>query len=107
MSDIMCLLNVFRNIPGIQERGAQLEAHFRKRYLPDQEVPEQVVEGNPEGIIEGNNEDKNEDKNEGNPEDKNEEKPEEETASKLKLDDDDEEEEIPLFKKPSPQNTQQ
>ena len=103
MSDIMCLLNVFRNIPGIQERGAQLEAHFRKRYLPDQEVPEQVVEGNPEGIIEGNIEGNPEE----NPEDKNEEKPEKETESKLKLDDDDEEEEIPLFKKPSPQNTQQ
>ena len=32
----MCLLDVFRNIPGIQERGISLEDSFRTRYLYDQ-----------------------------------------------------------------------
>lgn len=32
----MCLLDVFRNIPGIQERGLALEESFRSRYLYDQ-----------------------------------------------------------------------
>ena len=36
VSDIMCLLDVFRNIPGIQERGITLEDSFRTRYLYDQ-----------------------------------------------------------------------
>ena len=36
VSDIMCLLDVFRNIPGIQERGIALEDSFRTRYLYDQ-----------------------------------------------------------------------
>ena len=75
----MCLLNVFRNIPGIQERGSQLEAYFRKRYLPEQEKGEE--EENAE-------------------EEENQEK---EGKSKLQLDDNNEEEEIPLFTKPSPQ----
>ena len=36
VADIMCLLDVFRNIPGIQERGITLEDSFRTRYLYDQ-----------------------------------------------------------------------
>ena len=80
----MCLLNVFRNIPGIQERGSQLEAYCRKRYLPEQEVKE-------------------EEKVEKEKEEEEGERVEEEGKSKLQLDDDEEEEEIPLFTKPSPQ----
>lgn len=42
----MCLLDVFRSIPGIQERGLSLEDHFRSRYLYDQKevVQTQVSE---------------------------------------------------------------
>ena len=43
----MCLLEVFRSIPGIQERGVALEDSFRSRYLYDQEQPTQIpVEDN-------------------------------------------------------------
>jgi hypothetical protein len=44
VADIMCLLDVFRKIPGIPERGVSLETAFRTRYLYDQtDMPMQMV----------------------------------------------------------------
>lgn len=40
---MMCLLAVFRGIPGIPERGMTLENAFRSRFLYDQEVKEETV----------------------------------------------------------------
>lgn len=42
VSDIVCLLEVFRNIPGIQERGVAFEDTFRSRFLYDQQQPVQI-----------------------------------------------------------------
>ena len=38
VGDVMCLLAVFRGIPGIPERGMTLENALRSRFLYDQEV---------------------------------------------------------------------
>ena len=38
VADVMCLLEVFRRIPGIPERGSALENTFHDRYLYDQKV---------------------------------------------------------------------
>lgn len=38
VGDVMCLLAVFRGIPGIPERGMTLESAFRTRFLPDQDT---------------------------------------------------------------------
>lgn len=38
VGDVMCLLAVFRGIPGIPERGMTLESAFRTRFLYDQEA---------------------------------------------------------------------
>lgn len=43
VGDVMCLLAVFRGIPGIPERGMTLENAFRSRFLYDQEVKEGTV----------------------------------------------------------------
>ena len=42
VSDIVCLLDVFRSIPGIQERGVAFEDTFRNRFLYDQKQPVQI-----------------------------------------------------------------
>lgn len=41
MTDVLCLLDVFRKIPGIPERGITLENAFHARYLYDQK--EEVI----------------------------------------------------------------
>ena len=38
----MCLLEVFRRIPGIPERGLSLETTFHDRYLYDQKVVPEI-----------------------------------------------------------------
>lgn len=38
VGDVMCLLAVFRGIPGIPERGMTLESAFRTRFLSDQDT---------------------------------------------------------------------
>ena len=43
VGDVMCLLAVFRGIPGIPERGMTLENAFRSRFLYDQEGKEETV----------------------------------------------------------------
>ena len=41
MTDVLCLLDIFRKIPGIPERGITLENAFHARYLYDQK--EEVI----------------------------------------------------------------
>ena len=43
VGDVMCLLAVFRGIPGIPERGMTLENAFRSRFLYDQEGKGETV----------------------------------------------------------------
>ena len=52
VGDVMCLLAVFRGIPGIPERGMTLESAFRTRFLPDQDTKTESEEATitpPEG----------------------------------------------------------
>ena len=42
VADVMCLLEVFRRIPGIPERGSALETTFHDRYLYDQKVVPEI-----------------------------------------------------------------
>ena len=52
VGDVMCLLAVFRGIPGTPERGMTLESAFRTRFLPDQDTKTESEEATitpPEG----------------------------------------------------------
>lgn len=52
VGDIMCLLAVFRGIPGIPERGMTLENAVRTRFLYDQDTKkesEDATAAAPEG----------------------------------------------------------